>query len=245
MLEDKISPSDPEPYQLVKSLYQSCINLANIESRGVQPLLSVVRAMGGWPLLEGEEWNKREATGFKWFELVWRFRDIGYSIDYLLDFSVTADLKNSSRRVLDLDQPTLGLSREYLVQGLQNYQVQAYYRYMQEVALMLGADRQAAQREMLEVLMFETQLANISLSSEQRRDSSMLYNPMKIKELYNLDPNTPWLEYINNLLTPEIVQVTENETVIVDVPRYIRDLSSLINITPVRVQVNIIIKWDK
>ena len=55
---------------------------------------------------------------------VYRFRAAGYSVDYLVDFSVTTDLKNSSRRILDLDQPGLGMSREYLIKGLQDEDVQ-------------------------------------------------------------------------------------------------------------------------
>ena len=42
---------------------------------------------------------------------------------------------------------------------------------------------------------------------EERRNASRLYNPMSIKELSNLDPNTPWLAYINNILSREIIQV--------------------------------------
>ena len=30
---------------------------------------------------------------------------------------------------------------------------------------------------------------------------------MKVSELTNLDPTTPWLEYINTILTTNIVQV--------------------------------------
>ena len=114
---------------------------------------------------------------------------------------MTADLRNSSWRVLDLDQPTLGISRDYLVAGLQHTEVAAYLAYMVDVATMLGADRQQAEVEMLEVVKFEMELANISLSREERRDSVSLYNPMTISDLYQLDPTTPWLDHINNLLT--------------------------------------------
>ena len=51
---------------------------------------------------------------------MYQFRDIGYSVDYFFDFSVTTDLKNSSWRILDIDQPSLGMSREYLVKGLED-----------------------------------------------------------------------------------------------------------------------------
>ena len=60
---------------------------------------------------------------------------------------------------------------------------------------------------MSDVLNFEIQLANFSLPREMRRNASKLYNPMKIKDLSTLDPYTPWLSYINRILTPEIVQV--------------------------------------
>ncbi len=55
---------------------------------------------------------------------MYKFRDMGYSVDYFVDFSVTTDLKNSSWRILDLDQPGLGMSREYLIKGMQDEDVQ-------------------------------------------------------------------------------------------------------------------------
>ena len=80
-------------------------------------------------------------------------------------------------------------------------------QYAVDVATFLGADEDFARAEMTEVLKFEMQLSNFSLPREERRNASRLYNPMKIKDLSKLDPNTPWLEYINNILTPDIIQV--------------------------------------
>ena len=73
---------------------------------------------------------------------------------------------------------------------------------------------------------------------EQRRDATKLYNPMPISNLYQLDPTTPWLEYINTLLSPNISQVKASETIIVDAPSYIKNLSNLLVLTPSRVQAN-------
>ena len=83
---------------------------------------------------------------------------------------------------------------------------------MIDVASYLGADPSLARAEMLDVLKFEISLANFSLPREERRNASKLYNPMRIRDLSNFDPNTPWLEYINNILTPEIIQVGCNKT---------------------------------
>ena len=99
------------------------MNREKIEEKGLAPLTSVLQAMGGWPLLEGDTWDQ---DGFKWFDMVYRFREEGFSPDYLVDFSVTTDLRNSSWRTLDLDQPSLGMSREYLMKGLGDKDVQVW-----------------------------------------------------------------------------------------------------------------------
>ena len=82
---------------------------------------------------------------------------------------------------------------------------------MVDVATFLGADENFARKEMLSVLEFEMQLAKFSLQREERRNASKLYNPMRIKDLASLDPHTPWLKYINKILSPDIIQVRTNE----------------------------------
>jgi len=235
LLSSEIAATEPKPFQLAKSVYQSCMDREKIEERGLEPLKDLLQKMGGWPLLEGDKWNE---DGFKWYQMMYKFRDFGYSVDYLTDFSVTTDLKNSSWRILDLDQPGLGMAREYLMKGLDDPDVKAYLTYMIDVALLVGADKVEAEKQMRDNLKFEIQLANISLPREERRDASKLYNPMPVSKLTELDPTTPWLEYINRVLSPDIVKVDDTETIIVDVPSYIRDLSALLSVTPARIQAN-------
>jgi len=234
LLEGEIKASDPKPFQMAKSVFQSCMDKETIEAAGLDPLKLILKKMGGWPLLE-PVWNE---DGYKWYEMTYKFRENGYSVDYLVDFSVTTDLKNSSWRILDLDQPGLGMAREYLMKGLEDPDVQAYQEYMQDVALLLGADKDTVINDIKETIKFEIELAKISLPREERRDASKLYNPMKVSELTSLDPTTPWLEYINTILTTNIVQVSGDEIIIVDVPNYITNFSQLIQKTPKRVQAN-------
>jgi len=235
LLEGEIKASDPKPFQMAKSVFQSCMDKETIEAAGLEPLKAILKKLGGWPLLEGAAWNEE---GYKWYEMNYKFRENGYSVDYLVDFSVTTDLKNSSWRILDLDQPGLGMAREYLMKGLDDPDVQAYQEYMQDVALLLGADKDTVINDIKETIKFEIELAKISLPREERRDASKLYNPMKVSELTTLDPTTPWLEYINTILTTDIVQVSGDEIIIVDVPNYITSFSQLLQTTPKRVQAN-------
>lgn len=61
------------------------------------------------------------------------FRKHGYSTDYLFDFSIATDIKNSTWRTIYFDQGLLGMSREYLIKGLADEDVRHYYNYMQKV----------------------------------------------------------------------------------------------------------------
>lgn len=62
---------------------------------------------------------------------------------------------------LQFDEPTLGLSREFLLRGIDDGVVKAYYDYMVDVAVIFGADKERAKKEFLEALQFETSLANV------------------------------------------------------------------------------------
>ena len=61
-------------------------------------------------------------------------RENGYSPDIFFDFSVGQDLVNSTWRTIYLDQAGLGLSREYLIKGMENERVQHYFEYMKTVS---------------------------------------------------------------------------------------------------------------
>lgn len=65
---------------------------------------------------------------------------------------------------IQIDQSALGLSREYLTKGLSDKIVKAYYEYMVDMAVIYGADRSRAERELMDSLNFEMALANVSNS---------------------------------------------------------------------------------
>ena len=121
ILDKSNTDEDPWPYQLAKSYFQSCMDKDTLEEIGVTPLQEILQRIGGWPVTMGDSWV---GTNFHWFEMVYKFREIGFSVDYLVDFSVSVDPKNSSWRTMDLDQPSTGIAREYLIKGLMDDDVQ-------------------------------------------------------------------------------------------------------------------------
>ncbi|XP_049843202.1 neprilysin-2-like isoform X5 [Schistocerca gregaria] len=239
-LRTAIEEEDPEgavprSFQLARRLYSACMNKSLIESRGLEPLQRVLKEeLGGWPAVEGDSWDE---ASFDWRQSVYRFRRAGYSVDYFIDFSVATDARNSTHRSINLDQASLGLSREFLVKGPSDKLVDAYYQYQVDLAVLLGADRARAERELRQSLEFEITLANISLPSEKRRNVTQLYNPRTVEQLQREYPSVPWLEYLQTLLPPHIT-ISNDELIVVSVPSYLKSLEALLSHTPKRVMAN-------
>ena len=192
ILEEDGAEDESPVFRMARDSYKACMDTDKIETIGLAPLKSMLHDLGGWPVLEPRDtWDE---AGFSWIELVYKFRRHGYSPDYLIDFSIVTDSKNSTWRVIDIDQASLGLSREYLVKGLEEDRVTSYFNYMVNVAVLLGADRAKAEEQLKQSLLFEIELAKASQARENRRNSTRLYNPMTIAELQRHTPMVPWLE---------------------------------------------------
>jgi membrane metallo-endopeptidase-like protein 1 len=235
LLEEKSPASEGRVFTKARDVYKACMNEQKIEELGMEPLLSGLHRMGGWPVLERAAWNEAQ---FSWIDTTYIFRQNSYSTDLLIDFSIGTDSKNSSWQVIDIDQASLGQAQVYLVKGMEDKTVKSYYKYMVNVAVLLGADRSVAEEEMMESLEFEMELAHASMPRELRRNATRMYNPMMIRDLSQYAPMVPWLEYINNILTPEILVVKDTERVILNEPGYLMNLTTLLEHTKKRTIAN-------
>lgn len=63
--------------------------------------------------------------------------------------------------ILQIDQTSLELSREYLIKGMDDKDVKAYYNFMVDNAVIFGANRTRAEAELKDALEFEMKLANV------------------------------------------------------------------------------------
>ena len=52
-------------------------------------------------MVKGDEWDEKN---WSWVEAVKKFRKVGYSMDYIFDFSIGIDLKNSTKRTIDVSE---------------------------------------------------------------------------------------------------------------------------------------------
>ena len=160
LLEEEDKSGDWEVFRMTKKLFKSCMNLERLEELGVRPLLETLKGFGGWPVLEGDDWV---GEGYQWWEQVYKLSDGGFGKNNIVYLSVGTDDKDSTKRSIFLDQPSLGLSREFLVKGEEEDYVQHYFTYMKSAAKLMGAPQtEKTEKELKDVLLFEIELAKAS-----------------------------------------------------------------------------------
>lgn len=72
-------------------------NTASIESRGLEPLQTVLNKLGGWPVVLGNNWKEENFTWIKTDEMI---RSLGYATRYIFRPYVMRDLENPSKNLL-------------------------------------------------------------------------------------------------------------------------------------------------
>lgn len=238
LLEEEISEDDITSIRDAKNMYKSCIDEDEIEMRNLSVIYTLLQEFGGWPMLEdtqGGQWNESE---FDFTELLLAL--LKYNNMPLLPLWVGLDDKNNTRRIIFIDQAWFGMTdRSFYLDKQYSDKLQAYKTLMINTAVYLGADPDSALRDANELIEFETQLANITMRPEDRRDNEALYNKMTIRELQD-NLTSPygssrfgfeWLEYIQGAMkipdTP--INITEDEEVVVNSIPYYTQLFSFLN----------------
>jgi len=63
--------------------------------------------------------------------------------------------------------------------GLEDKEVEAYYKYMVDAAVYMGADQETAEMELKKSVIFEIELAGINMPKEERRNKTVLNNKVR------------------------------------------------------------------
>ncbi|XP_034178360.1 neprilysin-4 isoform X2 [Osmia lignaria lignaria] len=213
-----------------KYLFQSCMNYEILEQRMERPLIQLLDELGGWPILR-PNWDPEK---FDWLLLVAQLRL--YNNDILISEWVAPDIKNSDQYVIQFDQTSLGLpTRDYFLQPSNTIYLKAYKNYLIKIATLLGASLKNATVDADELIEFETKLAKITSTPDERRNVSELYQRMSIGELRTLVPQINWHRYLTIVLARP---TNVSEPVVVYALQYIQDLVNLLSKTSPRTVAN-------
>ncbi|OXB78129.1 UNVERIFIED_CONTAM: hypothetical protein H355_007271, partial [Colinus virginianus] len=208
-----------------------------IEQRDSLPLLEVLTIVGDWPVASAD-WNNTKEPSWSMEEKL-SIMNSRFNKRVLIDMFVWNDDRDSSRHIIYIDQPSLGMpSRDYYFNG-GNYQRvrEAYLQFMVTIAKMIREDMNMSkddlfvQEEMAKVMKLETDIANATTPAEERHDVTLLYNKMTLKELqekFALNEFN-WTLFIQGVMSSVSVQVDPEEEVVVYGMPYLQELKAIIS----------------
>lgn len=128
-----------------------------------------------------------------------------------------------TRLIFQVDSESLRLEQTYMDKGIDDKNVNIYYRYMVDIAVLFGVDRQRAIKEMGELLEFEIELAKIAMSSDKGNDK------MKLADLQQKIPSIPLQDYLK-----KYYKIQQEDIIGVVSLKYLTGLETLLNKTPKR-----------
>ncbi|KAJ8360466.1 hypothetical protein SKAU_G00169910 [Synaphobranchus kaupii] len=203
--------------------YQACMNESKIQDLGAQPLQELINQTGGWALTE--PWDKSN------FHEVLRVVSANYRTSPFFTVFVSTDSKNSNSNIIQVDQSGLGLpSRDYYLNKTANQKyLDAYLDFLVKLGVLLGGSVERSRTLMQQIVDFETELANITVPQEERRDEEVIYHKIQAKDLGALAPAVDWLPFLKEIFAP--VELNETEPVVVYAMEYLPKVSHLINST--------------
>lgn len=234
LLEEGIQDYDSVATSKAKHLYKSCINTSRIEAIGDAPLHQMISLLGGWPVVE-KNWKEDSFVAEDALGLV----RANFTSIIIIFCSVAADDKNSSSNIIQIDQPDFGMpSREYYLNDRVSDYIHAYLQYMVDTAVLFGANQTDAERDMYQVLQFETKIANITKPSSERHDTGAIYNKMSIGDLARDVPKFRWMQYFSKFLP---YSLSNDEKIVSFAPEYMKDIADLLAKTDKRTIANYVV----
>ncbi|XP_033220986.1 neprilysin-2-like [Belonocnema kinseyi] len=238
-IEGPVQNNEPRHITLSKNFYQACLKSSATQKNDRQGLLSKLKNMGGLPVLEGDSWEEKK---FDWENASYSMVNQGLIMDSFFNFDIVTDFKDSTKNVLNIDQPMPRVDREALIKGFKDKTVSDYYHNMIDTAVKYGANKGRAQKELRDVLDFEIKLAAITLSDEERRNQAALENLMTVKDLTRKYPFVHWKKYFNAILKSAFI-IGDDEIIKVSVPTFFKNLGKLLKKTHKRVLANYLL-WQ-
>ncbi|XP_077106552.1 membrane metallo-endopeptidase-like 1 isoform X1 [Ranitomeya variabilis] len=236
LLEDS-DQDDRDAFKKAKILYKSCMNESLIEQRDSLPLLELLTLVGEWPVAY-MDWNLTKESSWSLEEKL-SLLNQRFNKRVLIDLFVWNDDRESSKHIIYIDQPSLGMpSRDYYFNS-GNYQRirEAYLQFMVTIAKMVREDKNLTKddnyvhEEMARVMDLESDIAKATAPSEERNDVTLLYNKMTLTEFqqkFSTDEFN-WTIFIQDVMTSVSIKLHPEEEVVVYGVPYLQQLKLILS----------------
>ncbi|XP_075426627.1 neprilysin isoform X2 [Ascaphus truei] len=232
--------SDITAVKKVKTFYRSCLDDDTKNRRKGQPLIRTLPDIFEWPVAV-DNWDG--TYGSTWSaEKSISHLNAKYGVYQLIKVYVAGDDRDSSSRIVHIDQPDLALpSRDYYAcTGVYEQICTAYVESMVSLAVLIRKERNLTvnegqiRDEMKQVLELEKEIANASIPDDIRSDPNNIYHKMQLSQVATEYPvvmngqNLNWLSFINQVLEPGGITIQASENVIMYASEYIKAFAALV-----------------
>jgi len=233
IVESQETEGKPASVLKLRTMFDSCMDTDTMETDGIPQEaldnISETGEMGGWPAVV-DNWAEDK---FDMTQFIAKAR-IALNANYILSSWVYLDDLDTSKNVLYVDQPELGLPLSmYLDTESYAEYITAYKTFMFEVALVLVRELGSSvtddqiHSQVEQAFAFETKIAKIMTPDSERRNSTAMYNPMMVSELKAEYSMIDWDQYFSILFGSTNVTVGDDEMIIVVQPDYFQQLQEL------------------
>ncbi|XP_008560612.1 neprilysin-2 isoform X2 [Microplitis demolitor] len=231
----------PKQFHFLRDYMISCgkVNFNNndkypgIKANKFNVLKEVISKLGEWPVVKGSEWN---GTNFDCMSFSNKAGNLGVKVQ--LFFSVFIDLHQEVKQY-SLSPQKFEFSYENIKDLQNNITITAYYKYMVDVAKLLGANETQAKIELMESLKFELKLINITNNNNITSKNVNNTNGMSLKEIKEKWPGIEWDKLMTMTIESQEIFYSPNETIIsIKDHNYVTELEKLMKETPNKVQAN-------
>ena len=145
----------------IRSMYKSCMNEDLIKKRGTYPLKEKLKQLGGWPVLEGDQWNGNNS--YKWYDQVLQMESLGsyHASLSIISYYMKDYPDKQGKKFIHLNMPLLFPYRSRMPYpcDIDDITNEGELGVMIRLAIALGANNNTAKIEMEEARKFEAKLS--------------------------------------------------------------------------------------
>ena len=180
--EDGVEPSARADAAKIGAFYAAFMDEARIEALDAQPIAPLIQMIRN--AASRDDLADLMGASARTF------------LSSLFGVGIVVDSKAPDKYVVAISQGGLGLpNRDYYLTPQFADKKAAYLAYMAQMLGLIGWE--APQDSAAAILAFETEIAEVSWTTTEQRDSEKTYNPMSVTELEQIAP-FPWRRLLQN-----------------------------------------------
>ncbi|KAB0803952.1 hypothetical protein PPYR_00922 [Photinus pyralis] len=221
--KERIKRDDHRMVQSAKKLFQACTNEVDIEQDGIKTLKEIINLVGGWPVLEGENWNEKN---YDWKEATYKLRERGYEYSIFLELSLVLFPEKSDKFIYQVSSPDT-FDYRYGLFELDKVELMA-----DVVEFFNKGNRTAIKEEMEQVHLFWKTLRDKDHPFYMRT-----FKQYTIEEYSKFTGPFDWLDFINRIAGPTAT-ITKTTYVLFPDPQNLTSWLDIIDKTSKRIQAN-------